>query len=47
MKYYKIKKSNIDNKGLYASRNIKAKTKIIILQRQNYYKKGNRKKSKV
>ena len=32
MKLYKIKKSNIDNKGLYASKNIKAK-KIVI-----YYK---------
>jgi len=32
MKLYKIKKSNIDNKGLYASTNIKAK-KIVI-----YYK---------
>ena len=32
MKYYKVKKSNIDNRGLYASRNIKAATKII------YYK---------
>ena len=32
MKLYKIKKSNIDNKGLYAARNIKANTKII------YYK---------
>jgi len=29
MKLYKIKKSNIDNKGLYASANIKAK-KIVI-----------------
>jgi SET domain-containing protein len=32
MKFYKVKKSNIDNKGLYAARNIKAGTKII------YYK---------
>ena len=32
MKLYKIKKSNIDNKGLYASKNIKTGTKII------YYK---------
>jgi len=32
MKLYKIKKSNIDNKGLYAAKNIKAGTKII------YYK---------
>ena len=32
MKYYRVKKSNIDNKGLYASRNIKKGTKII------YYK---------
>ena len=29
MKLYKIKKSNIDNKGLYASQNIKDRTKII------------------
>ena len=32
MKLYKIKKSNIDNKGLYAAKNIKAGKKII------YYK---------
>ena len=32
MKLYKIKKSNIDNKGLYASKNIKAKQIVI------YYK---------
>ena len=32
MKLYKVKKSNIDNKGLYASKDIKAKTIII------YYK---------
>ena len=32
MKLYKIKKSNIDNKGLYAAKDIKAGTKII------YYK---------
>ena len=29
MKLYKIKKSNIDNKGLYASKNIKAKEIVI------------------
>jgi uncharacterized protein len=29
MKLYKIKKSNIDNRGLYASKNIKAGTTII------------------
>ena len=29
MKLYKIKKSNIDNKGLYAAKNIKAGRKII------------------
>ena len=29
MKLYKIKKSKIDNKGLYASRDIKNRTKII------------------
>jgi len=29
MKLYKIKKSNIDNKGLYASKNIKAKQIVI------------------
>ena len=29
MKIYKIKKSNIDNKGLYASKNIKAKQIVI------------------
>ena len=29
MKLYKIKKSNIDNKGLYAARNIKAGRKVI------------------
>ena len=29
MKLYKIKKSNIDNRGLYASKNIKSGTKII------------------
>ena len=32
MKHYRIRKSNIDNKGLYAAKNIKAGTKII------YYK---------
>jgi SET domain-containing protein len=32
VKYYKVKKSNIDNKGLSASRNIRKDTKII------YYK---------
>ena len=32
MKLYKVRKSNIDNRGLYAARNIKAGTKII------YYK---------
>ena len=32
MKLYKVKKSNIDNRGLYAAKNIKANTKII------YYK---------
>ena len=32
MKLYKVKKSNIDNRGLYASKNIKANAKII------YYK---------
>ena len=29
MKLYKIKKSNIDNRGLYANQNIKNGTKII------------------
>ena len=29
MKLYKIKKSNIDNKGLYARQNIKDRTRII------------------
>ena len=29
MKFYKVKKSNIDNRGLYASRNIKKDTIII------------------
>ena len=29
MKLYKVKKSNIDKKGLYASKNIKSGTKII------------------
>ena len=29
MKLYKIKKSNIDNRGLYASQDIKDGTKII------------------
>ena len=29
MKLYKVKKSNIDNKGLYAAKNIKAGRKII------------------
>ena len=29
MKLYKIKKSNIDKKGLYATKNIKAGTRII------------------
>ena len=29
MKLYKIKKSNIDNKGLYAGQDIKDRTKII------------------
>ena len=29
MKLYKVKKSNIDKRGLYASKNIKSGTKII------------------
>ena len=29
MKLYKVKKSNIDKKGLYSSKNIKSGTKII------------------
>ena len=29
MKLYRIKKSNIDNKGLYANKDIKNRTKII------------------
>ena len=29
MKLYKVKKSNIDNRALYASRDIKDRTKII------------------
>ena len=29
MKLYKIKKSNIDKKGLYATKNIKTGTRII------------------
>ncbi len=29
MKLYKVKKSNIDKKGLYASKNIKSEVKII------------------
>ena len=40
MKLYKIKKSNIDNRGLYANQNIKNGTKIIEYREQNYNKKA-------
>ena len=41
MKLYKIKKSNIDNKGLYAAKNIKAGKKIIYYKGKIITKKEN------
>ena len=43
MKLYKIKKSNIDKKGLYASKNIKEGTKIIEYIGKLISKKENKK----
>ena len=44
MKLYKIKKSNIDNKGLYAAKNIKVGTKIIYYKGKIITKKETEKK---
>ena len=41
MKLYKIKKSNIDNRGLYASQDIKDGTKIIEYKGKIITKKKN------
>ena len=46
MKFYKVKKSNIDNKGLYAARNIKAGTKIIYYKGKIITKKETEKNPK-
>ena len=46
MKLYKIKKSNIDKRGLYASRNIKEGTKIIDYIGKIILKKESEKNSK-
>ena len=46
MKLYKIKKSNIDNRGLYASKNIKAGTKIIYYKGKIITKKETEKNPK-
>ena len=46
MKLYKIKKSNIDNKGLYASKNIKAKQIVIHYKGKLVTKKEVEKNSK-
>ena len=43
MKLYKVKKSKIDNKGLYAAKNIKAGTKIIYYKGKIITKKEKRK----
>ena len=45
MKLYKIKKSNIDNKGLYANQDIKDRTKIIEYKGKILTKKTSRRKS--
>jgi hypothetical protein len=42
---YKVKKSKIDNKGVYAAKDIKAGTRIIYYKGKTYHKKRNRKKS--
>jgi len=46
MNLYKIKKSNIDNKGLYAVKNIKAGTKIIYYKGKIITKKETEKNPK-
>ena len=46
MKLYKIKKSNIDKKGLYAAKNIKAGTKIIYYKGKIITKKETEKNPK-
>tara|TARA_S200000501_G_C20868578_1_gene763193 strand:- start:4878 stop:5324 length:447 start_codon:yes stop_codon:yes gene_type:complete len=46
VKLYKIKKSNIDNRGLYASKNIKDRTRIIEYKGKILTKKQVEKNSK-
>ena len=46
MKLYKVKKSNIDNRGLYASQNIKEGTKIIEYKGKVITKKKSEEDSK-
>ena len=46
MKLYKIKKSNIDNRGLYAAKNIKAGKKIIYYRGKVITKKETEKNPK-
>ena len=46
MKLYRVKKSNIDNKGLYAARNIKAETIIIYYKGKLITKKETEKNPK-
>ena len=46
MKLYKVKKSNIDNRGLYASKNIKKNTKIIYYKGKLITKKETEKNPK-
>ena len=46
MKYYKVRKSNIDNRGLYASRNIKKDTIIIYYKGKLISKKETEKNPK-
>ena len=46
MKFYKVKKSNIDNRGLYAARNIKKSTRIIYYKGKLITKKQTEKNPK-
>ena len=46
MKIYKVKKSKIDNQGVYAARNIKAGTKIIYYKGKLITKKETEKNPK-
>ena len=45
MKPYKVKKSKIDNLGLYASKDIKKGSKVIEYKGKGNYKKRSRRKS--